>query len=208
MLCLQGWGEPLDGDWRPLIRRLSPLLQGAIQLKQGQPFSPKALKRPAHGFNTALFVVAWSRAHFPRDQLPLAGLGPLKLREEIRQDIIPGKPRYQASSGHTLHASSDLASEKRPRGQRQRRHNCQLASVLVFPASEAVHFFFTLSFSLPFARSKTKKPQMEPPVPCYVGHAPLELCVLVDPLGLDDLASSIPGCAPGFKRSSGCLTRN
>jgi hypothetical protein len=138
-------------------------------------------------------------------KLPLAGLGPLKLREEIRRGIIPGKPRYQASSGHALHASGDLASEKR------RGSDATTASWLAswsFPPPKLSTFFSPSVSRFLSLEARPKSLRWSPPVPCYVGHAPLELCVLVDPLGLDDLASSIPGCAPGFKRSSGCLTRN
>ena len=42
VIRLQGWREPLNGDWRHLIQKLLLITAGTIQLKQGQPFPPKA----------------------------------------------------------------------------------------------------------------------------------------------------------------------
>jgi hypothetical protein len=96
----------------------------------------------------------------------LAGLGPLKLREEIcpsRQGIIPGRPRYQASLVAT--PCTHLVISLLEKDQGASGSDATTASWLAswsFPPPKLSTFFHP-QFLASFARSKTKKPQMEPP---------------------------------------------
>jgi len=105
---LEGWGEPLDGDWRPLIREAFAITAGTIQLKEGQPFPPKAVcllkvivQRHAYGSNMAFVMSQQSlfKVGTTGHSLFCPSSGPLKLHVGIVRlgnASTPGRLHYQS----------------------------------------------------------------------------------------------------------------